>query len=88
MLAGLIDSGWALYLALVILCVEAAIYLMAGAQRGRRFVMTGLANIAAGGFLLLALNAALNEASGRTVAVFLLAGGLCHLADALLRFRR
>lgn len=88
MLESLVESRLALQLAFVLLAGELAFVLWRGRRRGRRFMWAGAANILAGGFLLVAVYAALTGGMTRVVALGVLFGGLAHLADSLLRWRR
>ena len=47
-----------------------------------------LANIGAGGSLMLALRASLTDAGTSAIAAWLLAALVCHVADLALRWRR
>ena len=83
----LLTSGWIVDAILVLMAAEAtlllALWLIAG--RGIRPIPL-LANLAAGGSLLLALRSVLTGGSSSTLAVFLLLSLAAHVLDLICRW--
>ena len=89
MLADLISSGRIVDLMGAFVALEVALLLAWRARTGDGIPAAQLlANIGAGGSLMLALRAALTGASTGAIAAWLVAALVCHGADLALRWRR
>lgn len=89
LIAGLFDSGRIVDLLLVLMFAEAVALIVYRLRSGRGIAPAGvISNLLAGGFLLLALRAALTEAGWPVLAGCLLAALIAHLSDLALRWPR
>jgi hypothetical protein len=86
MLESLVSDGTVTILAIGVLGLEAII--LAALARGRVALAPLAANLLSGLFLILALRMALVGHGPGAVALFLALGGIAHLVDVALRFRR
>ena len=87
--ADLVRSGRIAEIALAILCLEAVVLIVLCRQRRRADQLPGLlAHIAAGACLLLALRAALVDASWLAVALPLAGALVAHTIDLAIRLSR
>ncbi|MFO1160365.1 MAG: hypothetical protein U1E60_16115 [Reyranellaceae bacterium] len=85
----LFASGRVVDLILVLMIAEAVVLGLLYRRTGRGVALRALAGVLlAGGFLLLALRAALTGAAWPWVAAFLVLGLLAHLADLAARWSR
>jgi len=88
-MSGLFESGRVVDLVLVLVVAEAALLVWHRRRSGRGVpVAQALAFLAAGACLMLALRAALVDASWEWVAAPMAAAGAAHLLDLRLRWRR
>ncbi len=84
----LVRSGRIVDIALMLLALELALLAWLRSRSGRAVLDIGLlAHLAAGGFLLLALRAALTGSSWETIAAWLSGGLVAHLVDIGARLR-
>lgn len=88
-LGDLVRSGRIAEIALGLIVLEIIILARLRSRSGRAALDLGLfAHLAAGGFLLLALRAALTGAGWETIAAWLSGGLVAHLVDLGARLRR
>jgi len=83
----LVRSGSIAEIALVILAAEALVLVMAATIAKRQRLLAGLPNLAAGTCLLLALRAALIDASSLQILCWLSGAFVAHMADLPRRWR-
>ena len=87
-LGDLVRSGRIAEIALALIVIEAIVVSRIRTRHGRAALDVGLiAHLAAGGFLLLALRAALTGTGWETVAAWLFGGLVAHLVDLGARLR-
>jgi hypothetical protein len=86
MLDALVSDGTVASLAIAVLALEAVVLVFL-VQRRSSFAPL-VANLLSGLFLILALRAALVGDGAGVVALFLGLGGVAHISDVVLRFRR
>ena len=85
----LFANGRIIDLILLLMVVEAAVLALHNRRTGRGLPVRQVVTVLlAGGFLMLALRAALTGAAWSSVALFLGLGLLAHLADLAGRWRR
>ena len=88
-IVALIDSGRIVELMAVVVALELVVLVAYWRRTGRGVAPRALlANLGAGGSLMLALRAALTGAGALAVAACLIAALVCHVADLALRWRR
>jgi hypothetical protein len=87
-MAELFTSGRIVDLILVLVAIEFVVLAVLWSRSGRGVApLRIVANLASGACLLLALRAALTQASWQMVAAFLAAAFMAHLADLMQRWR-